>query len=136
MDNKLELDFMLRTLDDFIQYSHKIIPCTHVYVNIAQMFHEQLFSRLRSGPLTLKDVHELDNEQHAVLMLLLLSYRRFFSQHPNELKPLFLGTSDEELGATLTLAMSKGWPVNTPTSSDLLCGSFIRYWPPGVGVKQ
>lgn len=111
LKNKLAPDAMLRTLDDFIQFSHKAIPCTHMQMRAEHIFHEQLCSRLRSGPLTLKDVHELDNEQYAVLMQLLFSYRRFFSQNLHELKPLFLGTSDEELGAPLTLAMSEGWPA-------------------------
>lgn len=103
---------MLRTLDDFIQFSHKMSPGVHVNIRATCIFHDQLFSRLRRGPLTLKDVYELDDEQYAVLMSLLLSYRRFFSRNLNELKALFLGTSDEELGASLTLAMSKGWPIS------------------------
>lgn len=112
LENNLELDSMLRTLDDFIQFSHKVSPCVHMQIRAERIFHEQLCSRLRRGPLALKEVHELDDDQYAVLMLLLFSYRKFFSQNLHVLKPLFTGTSDEELGAPLTLAMSMGCPIN------------------------
>lgn len=112
MAHEPNINQLLLILTDFVHSSHRMRSYILPYINTNPSLHEKIFSRLRQGTLTLKDIYDFNDEQYAILVRLIASYKSFFAQYHDRFSLLFSDSSVDVLAPPLTLEMSKGWPMH------------------------